>query len=165
MAIQCFCGAEKIPMERGSKQDCLQTNQKEINGIKENDFYVLRTYTCPHCGRNYETIEKRDIQPQVMITNSKSKSKETFFQPTRYKNSIVSSVVDINNPKKVASIIFNNWLEKCEAEYLDREYTYSVEELIDFTVKELIKNANKNSAIKFLANIDVHLLVKYPELV
>ncbi len=190
MAIKCICG-EKANMVRGSKEDLfpsLEVSNEEYNKyeymFKDNlipkrpnqrhitkkdiillrnkdNFMVKRTYLCPKCNRQFDTIEEKEIPAIITIISNDKKSNENFFQPTKYKASLANALRDEDNCQEIVSKIFDDWIDKCESERLEKEYTYSVEELIEFTVDKLIRYSSGKTHYRYLASIDIDLLKIY----
>lgn len=163
MKFRCLCNHDMSSI-KNTKVDSLQKFEDNLGNVYE-EFVVTRDYKCKnHCGRELSTIERECIYPQITILKTDAKEQESFFQPDKYKNSLKDALDKEDNVNEKVRCIYHKWLHKCDDEKYEKKYIYNIEELIDFTVKELISQATKESAIRWILCIDVDLIEKYKEL-
>ena len=162
MKFICVCNSDMNNVPK-TKADKLITFKDKL-GNEYEDFAVTREYMCSNCGRHLETEERREILPQIMIYTPDKQIKENHFNPAKYKQSIRDALRKQKDIEKGVKAIFYEWLVKCDKEQWVKKYKYNIEELIDFTVNQLVEKFSPQEAIYYLALIDEEMLDKYKHL-
>ncbi len=140
----------------GSKLKYIKKSKREEKEGKHN--VTKKRYKCEKCSEEFETTERITPSPTIVITKQNGYS---IFSKSKYQNSLLKVMQDEPNAMGIVKSILLAWyifVEKKRNEKYDKEegyeyldYEYTIDELIEFTTKELVRRHLLIPASRYLA--------------